>query len=198
MTVRLVLIAHASTSATRRAAFAADESLSHAGRSSAEAALGALRRIRQAWRGPEARCEETCTALGLTARSDPGLRDLDCGNWRGRSLEQVQAEDPAGLSAWLTDPGAAPHGGETINGLLERVSAWRNALPHEPGGVAAITHPAVIRALVLHTLGAPATAFWCLDVSPLSQTWLSRNGGRWRLRETGHPLTGRRADPEER
>ncbi|MGI5272466.1 histidine phosphatase family protein [Nonomuraea sp. CA-218870] len=193
--MRLVLIAHASTSATRRAAFAADESLSHAGRSSAKAALGALRRIRQASRGPEARCEQTSTALGLTAQLDLRLRDLDCGSWRGRSLEEVQAEDPGGLVAWLTDPGAAPHGGETIDELLERVSAWRDALPHEPGRVAAITHPAVIRAVVLHTLGAPATAFWNLDVPPLSQTWLSWNGGKWRLRETGHPLTGRGADP---
>ncbi len=197
MTERLVLIAHAPTSATGEASFAADESLTPSGRSSAQAARGVLRRIRQAWRGPEVRCAQTCAALGLTARADPRLADLDVGNWRGRSLERVQAEDPAGLLAWLTDPGAAPHGGETIDGLLERVAGWMDAWPHEPGRVAAITHPAVIRAVVLHLLGAPATAFWNLDVPPLSQTWLSWNGGKWRLRETGHRLTGERADPAD-
>ncbi|QYC42186.1 bifunctional RNase H/acid phosphatase [Nonomuraea coxensis DSM 45129] len=198
MTERLVLIAHAPTSATHGAGFAADESLTPSGRSSAEAARGRLRRIRQALRGPETRCEETCAALGLTAGAGEELRDLDVGSWRGRSLEQVQAEDPAGLLAWLTDPGASPHGGETINGMLERVAGWMDAWPHEPGRVAVITHPAVIRAVVLRVLCAPATAFWNLDVPPLSQTWLSWNGGKWRLRETGHPLAGEGADLADR
>lgn len=180
MTVRLVLISHAPTAATRRAAFPDDEP--------AGAAAGSVRRIETAYAGPELRCAQTAAALGLDAAAEPALADLDLGDWRGRTLDELAADRPADVSAWLADPDATPHGGESLSHLLERVDRWLDGLPAAPVRIAAVTHPAVVRAVVLNVLGAPPTAFWRLDVTPLSQTWLSRNDGRWRLRETGHPL----------
>ena len=49
------------------------------------------------------------------------------------------------------------------------------------GRVLALTHPAVMRAALIHALGASATAFWRIDVAPLSRLILSRHGGSWRL-----------------
>lgn len=199
MTVRLILVAHAPTRATRAAGFPADEPLTGQGHDAARAAAGGVAgvgRVGTVLRGPEARCAQTAAALGLTAESrppavvEPALADLDTGSWRGLSLERVETTDPAGLSAWLTDPAAAPHGGEPITALLARVAGFLAALPRAPCRIAAVTHPAVVRAAVLHVLGAPATSFWSLDIAPLTQTRLSWNAGRWRLRETGHPLTG--------
>ena len=188
MTVRLVLIAHAPTSATREARFPSGEPLDEHGTTAARAAAGTLRRIGAAHRGPETRCAQTADALGLPATAHPSLADLDLGAWRGRTLDELARDHPADLAAWLGDPEATPHGGESLRALTDRVAAWLDELPATPARLAAITHPAVVRAAALHTLGAPASCFWRLDTAPLSQTWLSRNDGRWRLRETGHPL----------
>ncbi|TMR00771.1 histidine phosphatase family protein [Actinomadura soli] len=188
MTVRLVLISHASTAATREARFPADEPLDTRGLAAATACHGALGRVDAAHRGPERRCEQTAVALGLDAAPDPLLADLDAAAWRGRRLADVEAENLADLYAWMTDPGRAPHGGETAADVIARMGAWLDRLPDTPSRIAAVTHPAQVRAAVLHVLGCPPGGFWRMDVPPLSQTVLSRRGGRWRLRETGHQV----------
>jgi len=189
MTDRLVLVSHAATAATYEARFPDDETLDTRGTADATAVRGTLRRIEKAYRGPETRCRQTAGALGLDATVHPSLADLDLGNWRGRTLTGLEADQPADLHAWLTNPATAPHGGESLSGLVHRVARWLDELPAGPTRIAAITHPSVIRAAALHVLGAPPSSFWRLDTAPLSQTWLSRHGGRWQLRETGHPLT---------
>ena len=45
--------------------------------------------------------------------------------------------------------------------------------------VVAITHGEVIKAAVVHALGAPVLAFWRIDASPLAFTELHAHGGRW-------------------
>ncbi len=181
MSVRLTLLCHAPTSATRLAAFPLDEpievrELDHA----------VPRRVDIARCGPERRCTDTASALGLGHEVDPGLADLDSGSWAGISLAEVERDDPGGLLAWLTDPAAIPHGGESLLALVSRVAEWLNRLPD--GRITGITHPSVIRAAVVHALGAPPESFWRLDVGPLSYTELSGSAGRWTVRETGHRL----------
>ncbi|MBB2913748.1 broad specificity phosphatase PhoE [Streptosporangium becharense] len=177
---RLLLVCHASTAATARAVFPGDEPLDENGlrRAAAAAPLGA----RPAVRGPELRCARTAEALGLRAEPDPLLADCDYGRWRGRTLDEVGAAEPEALATWLDDPAAAPHGGEPVTALLGRVSGWLAGLP--PGRVVAVTHPAVIRAAVVHAAGAPARAFWRVDVAPLARVTLTGRGGRWRLSYT--------------
>jgi broad specificity phosphatase PhoE len=189
MTIRLVLITHASTAATQDARFPGDEPLDVRGLRAASAA-SVRRRFDGVFRGPERRCGETASALGLDAVPDPALADLDLGAWRGRTLTALESEP--GLAAWLTDAEARPHGGESLSALADRVASWLAGLPElaGPAHLAAVTHPAVVRAAVLHTLGAPLAGFWRLDSAPLTQTWLTRHGGRWQLRETGHRLGG--------
>ncbi len=169
MTVRLVLIAHAATEATRAARFPADED------ADPFEATDLPRRVDRVYTGPERRCVQTAAGFDLDAVTDPALRDLDTGAWRGRGLADVP-ESPA----WLADPHFAPPGGEPLTALLERAAHWMDALPQ--ARIVAVTHPAVIRAIALHALQAPPAAFWRLDCAPLSRTHLSRNGGRWRVR----------------
>jgi broad specificity phosphatase PhoE len=189
VTLRLVLITHASTEATAAARFPYDEPLEARGAGAVASAAGSVpRRLGGSFRGPERRCEQTASGLGLPAEPDASLADVDLGTWRGRTLTGLEAEHPADLVAWLTDPAAAPHGGESLSALMDRVASWLGGLPTGPARIAAITHPAVVRAAVLHVLGAPAECFWRLDTGPLTQTWLTRHGGRWTVRESGHPL----------
>ncbi|MGS2644707.1 MULTISPECIES: histidine phosphatase family protein [unclassified Streptosporangium] len=175
---RLLLVCHASTSATVRAAFPGDEPLDERGLRRAEGMA------RDLGPGPaacpaELRCVQTAAALGLRAEHDPLLADCDYGRWSGMTLGEVEAAEPEALASWLGDPGAAPHGGEPVTALLARVSGWLAV--RAPGRAVAVTHPAVIRAAVVHALGAPAQAFWRVDVAPLARVTLTGRGGRWRL-----------------
>ena len=71
---------------------------------------------------------------------EPELRDWDVGHWRGRGLDDIAAEDPTGLHAWMTEPAAAPHGGEALVELLRRVERWLGAVP-AGGHTVAVTPP---------------------------------------------------------
>ncbi|KIF72592.1 phosphoglycerate mutase, partial [Streptomyces sp. AcH 505] len=84
-------------------------------------------------------------------------------------------------AAWLADPAAAPHGGESLAALHERVGAWLRDLAPEGGRVVVVAEPDVVRAAVALAVGAPASAFWRIDVRPLTATELSGRNGRWNL-----------------
>jgi broad specificity phosphatase PhoE len=133
---------------------------------------------------PERRARQTVEALGPVAIAEPALADCDFGRWRGRSLTEIGAADPAGAAAWLADPAAAPHGGESLDALMARVGGWLDRFEGRDHTVA-ITHPAVIRAAIVHVLMAPPVAFWRIDIEPLSLTDLRRHAGRWTLRSVG-------------
>jgi broad specificity phosphatase PhoE len=186
LTARLTMICCAGTAAARRAAFAhADEPLPEGAIAQAAALAPNLPRASRTWTSPELRARQTADALGLEATPRADLRDMDFGRWVGMSLADLHGSDPAGLGAALADPQAAPHGGESVAGFCARVASVMQDLLAGKGGMVAVTHPAVIRAAVLHALGAPAQAFWRIDVEPLSQVRFTSDGRRWALRMTG-------------
>jgi broad specificity phosphatase PhoE len=118
----------------------------------------------------------------VPAEVDDALADLDCATWRGNVLGGVP---PAELAIWLTDPAAAPHGGESVVALIVRVRRWMDSLGTRRGRIVAVTHPAVIRASVMVALDAPPKSFWRIDVSPASRTVMHLRGHAWTLRSTG-------------
>lgn len=178
--VRLLLVSHAATEALLAARFPADEPLTDAGR----AAAGRLARLsaQSVQVAPERRTRETAAALGLDARVEPELRDLDRGEWAGGTLESVGPEE---MTAWLTDPSFGPPGGESIADLVERVRGWLAGVAATGVDTLAVTHPAVVRAVVLSAMDAPAQSLWRLDVPPLSLTRLHHRGA-WTLRSFGY------------
>ncbi|MEW6581602.1 MAG: histidine phosphatase family protein [Actinomycetota bacterium] len=177
---RLLLVRHAATGATRVGAFGRDEGLDPRGRDAAAALAGRRPRRRQVVVSPARAARETAAAAGLAVdRVDAALADCDAGAWAGRSLRDVHRDDPLGAVAWLTDPDAAPHGGESLRAVLDRVAGWLTGLAGGDGAVVAVTHAAPIRAALVHALGAPAAALWRIDVAPLSITELHASGGGW-------------------
>ena len=100
----------------------------------------------------------------------------------GLGLEDVYRSDPDGARAWLSDPQAAPHGGEPLTAVLARVAEWLDELAEQSGQLVAVTHLAVLRAAALHVLAAPPEAFWRVDAPPLGRLALTATGGRWQLR----------------
>lgn len=179
MPCQLTLVCHAATRATRSAVFPLDEPAEAASLARAEALLGALGRITHAFTSPALRARQTAEALGLAPEAVPALRDADFGRWAGRTLAEVEVADPEALALWLGDPSAAPHGGEPFTAVLDRTVQWLRSLE---GRIVAVTHPAIIRAAVVHALAAPAASLWRVDVEPLSLTRLTGSGDRWTLR----------------
>ncbi|WP_327284484.1 MULTISPECIES: histidine phosphatase family protein [unclassified Streptomyces] len=114
-----------------------------------------------------------------------GLRGPDTGDWAGRTLDEISAEDPAAVHRWLTDPDYAPPGGESVTALIARVGAALAGLA--AGTHRAVVDQAVVRAAVVHALELPAAAFWRLDVRPDTVTTLTGRLGRWNL-QLGRPL----------
>jgi broad specificity phosphatase PhoE len=187
MTTRLILICHGSTDAVRRSAFPADELLDDHGRKQSADLAGRLPRADASWVSPELRTRQTAEALGLEAKPLPPLRDCDYGRWSGRSFDDVCAREPQAVAAWLNDPAAAPHGGESISHLMQRVAQWlAGEIIHHRQSIV-VTHAAVIRAAVVHAIEAAPQSFWRIDISPLSCTRLSGNDGRWNLVSAGCP-----------
>lgn len=182
MSSRLTLIAHAATPAVRAAAFPLDEGIDDAGRRESEALAGGFNSTAIAWTSPATRAVETARALGLDAKPDHDLRDVDLGRWAGRAFSEVEAEEPEAVVQWLKDPTAAPHGGESLDHLRNRVASWLSVMSHKEARIVAVTHPAVIRAAIVVAIEANPVSFWRLDIAPLSIVDLRSNGGRWTLR----------------
>ena len=188
-TTRLWLVCHAPTSALRSTAFPADETLEPGALERLRALAPQLRNADYCWSSPALRAVETAQALGMRATIDPMLRDCDYGDWGGQNFDEVHARNPEAVGTWLSDPLSAPHGGESIIELIGRVATWLDIQRDVPGKTLAFTHASIIRAAVIHVLGAPANSFWRVDIAPLSLTKLSRAGECWTLASIGEPLT---------
>ncbi|MCX3062497.1 histidine phosphatase family protein [Streptomyces beihaiensis] len=137
---------------------------------------------------PTPRSRATGDALGLTPLIQPALRDCDMGRWRGHTLGEVTAVEPAAVDAWLRDPCSAPHGGEPLMAFIARIGEWLDTRPAQDGTrIVAVAEPAVVRAALVYVLKAPPPSYWNIDVGPLSAATVTGHRGRWSLRFAGGP-----------
>jgi broad specificity phosphatase PhoE len=187
VTARLTFIAHAATEAQRQAAFPLDEPVVEREIAKIATLNWTAPRANRVQSGPELRTRQTSHALKLNAAISDELRDCDYGAWNGLTMDEVQLENPDGMVAWLTDPAAAPHGGESIASLIKRTGSWLEE-QRDVAHIIAVTHPAVIRGAIVHALQLPLMTFWRFDVAPLSLTDLRFNGRVWSVRCVGCPL----------
>jgi broad specificity phosphatase PhoE len=175
MAQRLLVVAHAPTSATKALVFGEPGELDS----------GEIRRLSgrtACWaRGPEQACEATAVRLGGTAEAIHDLRGCDFGAWAGRALIEIASEDPSGLDAWLRDPCAAPHGGETLAELITRVGRVLDDHQWPDGRSVVVVTALVARALLVHALGAAPEVILRIDIAPLGRALISRSRQTWRL-----------------
>lgn len=188
MSLRLTLISNATTRAVHYSAFPSDEPLDQNGAEQAQAAAVGFRSFRIAYTSPALRARQTASALGLDVTVELALRDCNYGRWAGRSLEDVQAEEPEAVAAWIGEPHAAPHGGESIVTVLQRVATWLDART-ERGSLVAVTHPIIVRSAIVHVLRASVESFWRIDIGPLRRTEFSHDNQRWMLRSVNSALS---------
>ena len=96
----------------------------------------------EAFTSPALCCRETAAVAGLSP-VDPTLADCDFGAWAGRSLADVHASDPEAAAAWMPDPDARGHGGESLRTFVARVAGWLDGQAALDGRAVAITHAGV-------------------------------------------------------
>jgi len=173
------------TAALRAGRCAMDEPLEAAARSAAAHATPGVRRPARTLCDRTLRTTQTARALGLEPTPEPALADLDLGVWTGQALTDLPAGE---LAAWISHPARAPHGGESTLDLLDRVRSWLDTAAELPGRTIAVTHPAVIRAVLIIALSASPESFWRIDVAPLTSTTLHARGRHWTLRYACLPL----------
>ena len=105
---------------------------------------------------PLKRCIETIrTFAGLQVEISPDLREIDFGNWEGKTFDQIQEMDPEAVNQWSCfDPEFSFPGGERVSDFLVRIDHVATALASCPEKtILVVTHAGIIRALICHFLG---------------------------------------------
>lgn len=190
---RITFVCHGTTRALRLVTFGGDDPLDDVGRSKASQLAGALGEVDHCWTSPALRARQTAELMKLNGAADERLRECDFGRWTGLRFQQLLFREPRKLVSWIRNPASAPHGGESIPQVLERVASWIGERGREPGHTVAVTHATVIRAAIVYAIQAQLPSFWRIDVLPLSQTDLRTNGRRWVLRSMGPILSANAA-----
>ena len=103
------------------------------------------------WRAltsPLRRCCQTAAALGLAARIEPALIEMDWGTYEGRRLAELRAAGGAGFAA-AESRGLdfQPPGGESPRQVQARLAPLLARLAAGGQPVVAVTHRGVIRAV---------------------------------------------------
>lgn len=155
-------------------------SLAPAGRDEAErvAATLAARGLAAVIASPRERTMETAAPIaascGVAVTTDADLDEVDFGAWTGRGFANL-ADDPA-WHAFNRLRGFAPvPGGEAMIAVQARAVAallrWHAAYPQAE--IALVSHGDVIKAMLLHALGAPLDMIHRIDIAPASRSVLA-------------------------
>ena len=99
------------------------------------------------------RARETAELLGVTpGRFDPQWREIDIGEWGGRTAAEIDAQD-GGLTNWRGGPRTAPDG-EPWSAFAERISGAVDELSAAGGSWLVVSHGGCVRASCAHLTGA--------------------------------------------
>ncbi len=185
---RLVLVRHARTPASDRGAFPLDEPIYRAGTGPIAALAMRLPPACEPVSSPALRCVQTAERVGFEPAIEPRIAECDFGSWAGRTLAEIDQREAA---RWIEDPGAKPHGGESLLEFRDRVAGWlREEAEKDTGTVVAFTHAGVVKAAVVHALAAPIGAIWQVEAAPLGVTEISAHDGRWTVQRVNASAAG--------
>ena len=126
------------------------------------------------------------TATGLNPQTEPGLDEVDFGDWTGRSFAELAAAP--GWEHWNTARGLAPTpGGESMLAVQARAVTSLAQHREAGGAVIAVTHADVIKAVLAHALGMPLDLMHRLEISPASRSILVLGAGFARVEAVNLP-----------
>ena len=113
--------------------------------------------------------------LGRPLVEEPGLAEMEFGDWDGLTFPEVADRHRDHLDSWLGSLEATPPGGESFRDVEKRVLAALEGLleSHAGASLVVVSHVTPIKTLVAHALGAPLEAVFRMELSPASVTVVS-------------------------
>jgi len=197
--VNLLVVRHGRTAhnAAGRLLGRADPPLDELGARQAAALAAAIGPVDRVVSSPLLRTRQTAAAFGVGVEVDDRLVELDYGEWDGRPVGGVSAEE---WSRWRGDLDFAPPGGESLAALARRVRQACTSLTESAAGddtVVAVTHVSPVKAALCWALGVDDAVVWRTFVAPASITRIAVRPTGPQLHsfnETGH-LAGVNAAP---
>lgn len=104
-------------------------------------------------------------ACALPLSVDKRLRETHLGDWQGRTVAEIESEQPGAIAAWRSDPRWAPPGGESrmdvVNRSLPVVAELDAAYADDPEerSVLLVAHGGMIAGMVCGLLDLPESAW---------------------------------------
>ena len=103
-------------------------------------------------------------ASGRPVKLDARLRETHLGEWQGRTVAEIEAEQPGAIAAWRSDPAWTPPGGESRIEVVRRSLPVVEELDEEYAGspdatVVLVAHGGLIAGLVCGLLALPASTW---------------------------------------
>jgi broad specificity phosphatase PhoE len=124
---------------------------------------------------PQERAVQMANAIadgaGLVPAIDPGLDEMDMGEWTGASFDDLH-DDPRWQAFNRFRSSAPIPGGETMLAVQARaVAAAIRLRPRYPGApVALVSHSDVLKSILMHFLGIPLDLIHRFDLAPASRS----------------------------
>jgi broad specificity phosphatase PhoE len=109
------------------------------------------------------------TASAIAAKHRQGvikakeLRAIDCGEWTGKSVEEIGAGYPELLITWRFQPHRhRMPGGESVEEVQRRIiHAWQRILREEVGhNICIVTHAIPVKSLMCHFMEDDLSLMW--------------------------------------
>jgi broad specificity phosphatase PhoE len=99
--------------------------------------------------------------LGIPPIVVPELREIEFGDWEGRTWNEIGAMHPAALAAWkLKSPEARPDGGESLADVRRRAEKLRSMVESSSGDLMLIVaHGGLNRVLISVLLDLPLSSY---------------------------------------
>lgn len=111
--------------------------------------------------------EAKAQQLDIPLHSHDGFREMDFGDWEGRSIEEVHREHAGDVKRFYQDPAnVAPPGGESMQMVQGRLlSAWHEVLnQHKGEHLLLVQHGGTIRILLAELLQMPLALVTRLEI----------------------------------
>ena len=143
------------------------------------------------------RCRELAARIAAACACpleiDPNLREMNFGEWEGRSWDSLARDDGPRFERWMADYlVVAPPGGESYGALAERVGHALAAAQAAGEEVVCVTHAGPIRVALACLLGLPPESTFRFDPPFLSRSMLRSGPTGWCLTAWGLPLDRQR------
>lgn len=117
--------------------------------------------IRAVIASPVLRAKQTAERIakglgGIGVDEAPEIAELDYGDWVGRDIDEIIAENPGEWRKYRTRPDTMSFpGGESIEGASRRIGAFADGVVErfDEGRVALVSHADVIKIALVHLMG---------------------------------------------